>query len=266
MSVNSSPLFQQTWNRSISIETENTHASKALWYHVATIVTAVAFVALAAVSSILFPEFATLMIIGALVLSSPGIELCKHFLSKAQEAKKLEEQAKNVRECYQKNILNKEKNPEIKALCSHWKEQAKKQQKNYEAIYQKSIEKETELDENSFSLQKYRLNALEAEKTAKTVTVYALFLETLIQDQASFESAFCKHGERLSQSISSFAKWDSRENERRAMDPLFSNKDDLLLFNNLSITPISYSEVNLDSVNESLKSRLYQAFKEAQIA
>lgn len=266
MNVNSAITFQQTWNQTISIETENAHASRALWYHTATIISSLAFITFAVVSSIVFPEFATLILIGVLILSSPAIELSQHFLLKAQESKKLEEQARDVREIYKKNKLNKEKNPELEAFCTHWKLQAEKQQRNYEEIHRKYLEKEKETDKSPLSINKYKINSLEAEKVAKTVAIYSLFLESLKQNPILFEDLFCKYGDTLSQCISSFATWDARDPERRAMDSLFNNQDSLLLFNNLLIPPISYLEVDLDYFKDSLKNRLFQAFKQGQTA
>jgi hypothetical protein len=259
--------FQTNWNRSISIQTENYHGRVASCYYLATIVTAVAFVALAVISSVFFPEYAPFMILGTFVLCAPGIELCKFFLSRAAEAKKLEEQSQKVRTYYQNFIEKKETNPEIKALHQHWKEKADSLRQNALELHQKAVSKEKEMDEKetTFLLKKYRIEALDAEKKAGAVQIYSLFLESLLEHPDSFIAGFTKHQEKLFDALPSFGTWDMRELERRAMDPKFTSKDDLFTFEDKEIKPISYLDVYKEDLKEDLKERLFLAFSKTAL-
>ncbi len=261
--MNSTPItFSQKWNVMLSPEKELAHRSNALYNHIVTIATAVAFVALAVISSLFFPELATFLIIATAFLLTPGVEFARSFLNKARESKKLENQAVQVRAAYDKLILAKATNPEIKALSFHWNNKALQAQKTYNTLYQKALEKANDAESSSSLITKYRLEALDAENKSMKIKVYSLFLESLIGNQKTFEKVFLKHGENFSSTFSTFSKWDSRETEKRAMDPKFTNNDFLLTFYNKNISPISYDEVYQEKLKENLKSRLYQALTE----
>lgn len=249
--------FFQKWNTMIAPETEAYHHKEALYNNMITIAIVVSFIAVAVISTLIFPEIASLLILGTIFLLAPAIELSQFFLSKAREAKKLEEQAQKVRTCYQKLISKKTTFPEIKALSYHWKQKALESQKRAQDLYQKALEKEKNRSISSSLIKKYRIEALEAEKTAKSLKIYSLFLESLIGRQKIFEKVFVKHGENLSSAFSDFSIWDSRDSETRAMDPKFTKNDFLLRFYNPAHFPISYKEVY--QKEEELKNRLYQA-------
>jgi hypothetical protein len=255
--MNITPVtFSQKWDIMISPKNQMDHCETALYNHVITVATAVSFVALAVFSSIVFPEIASFLIIATAFLLTPGIELARIFLNKAQEERKLEEQSIKVRAIYNKFLIIKADNPEIKALHEHWHNKAEKAQKSYELVYQKALDKGSNPQTYSGVITKYRSEALAAEQEAKTIKVYALFLESLIKKPKEFQQVFLKYGENFSKALSDVAEWDTRDTLVRATDPRFTNKDTLLFFSNKKIRPISYSEVYQDELKFNLKNRL----------
>ncbi len=254
--------FSQKWEGMISPEKQMDHCRDAFYNHVITVATATSFVALAVFSSIVFPEIATFLIIGTAFLLSPGVELARIFLNKAQDSKKLEDQTLKVRVIYNRLVAEKADNPEVKGLHEHWNNKASKAKKNYDIVYQKALDKTSNPRTSPAVMTKYRIEALDAEKEAKTIQVYALFLESLTKKQQTFENVFLKYGENLSHAFSDFGTWDCRETEIRAMDPKFTKDDVLLAFCNKKIRPISYSEVYQKKSNPSLKKRLCRALTE----
>ena len=248
--------FSQKWDKMISLETENTYRTAAFYNNVAMIATAVSSIALTVFASLLFPEAATFFVIGIVFLLTPAIDLSKNFLHKAQEAKKLAEQAEKVRNYYFSFAAKKERNPEASALALHWKQKADEAQSSYNTLYQKALEKGKEPDISFLSLQKSRWDALEAEKTAGKIKIYALFLESLIKKPLLFQKTFTQYGDNFSSALANFSKWDERDVERRASDLHFAMSDPLLIFRNATIPSISYAEVFQDRWKEQIKKRL----------
>jgi len=261
--MNTAPItFSQKWNVMISPETQMDHCQNAFYNHVITVATAASFVALAVFSSLVFPEIATFLIIATAFLLTPGVELARVFLNKAQDSKKLEDQALKVRVIYNRLIAVKADNPEIRALHEHWCTKAEKAQKGYDIVHQKALDTANNPKSYHSVITKYRIEALDAEQEAKTIKVYALFLESLIRNPETFKNIFLKHGENLSNAFSDFGTWDCRETLIRAMDPKFTKDDFLLNFSNKRICPISYSEVYEGASKLSLKNRLCRALTE----
>ena len=126
-------------------------------------------------------------------------------------------------------------------------------------MHQVALEKGKDPKASFISLQKFRWDALDDRKTAASIKVYSLFLESLINKPLLFKKAFIRYGENFSSAISSFATWDKRDVERRASDLHFAQSDPLLSFHNASIPNVSYSEVFQERWNGQIKNRLSNA-------
>lgn len=251
--------FSQKWDQMISYEAEEKHRTSAFYNNLAMIATAVSSVALTIIASVCFPEMTTVFLICIVFLMTPAIELGKKFKMGALAAKKLEDQAQKVRSYYASFVAQKETNPEIKALSVHWKKKADEALLHYKTAHQKAVEKSKESQLPFTSLQRFRWDAMEAEKTAATMKVYSLFLESLINKPLLFQKAFVKYGEDFSSALSGFSTWDTRDVERRTSDLQFGTSDPLLTFHNASIPFISYTEVFQDRWKEQIKHRLCNA-------
>src|SRR3989339_1708196 len=185
--MNVTSTFSQKWNRMISPETENQHQMTALYNHMATIATVVSVLAVNIIVSIFAPGLAPFFYMGTFLLIGPAIKLGNYFLSNARKAIKLENQASKVRSCYEKFLIDKVSNPELKSLSYHWNKKASEAEKGYKILFQKAIEEESKPKASASSIKKHRIEALEAEKTAAQIKVYSLFLESLIGNQKTFE-------------------------------------------------------------------------------
>lgn len=251
--------FSQKWEKMISHETENAHRTTAFYNHTAMIATVISSIALTVFASVIFPQATTLFLIGIVFLVSPAVELSKKFLGKAREAQKLENQAQKVRSYYLSFVAKKESNPECRALSLHWQQKALEAQSSYQALHQTAIEKGKDPNVSFLTLQKSRFDALEAEKTAGTIKIYSLFLESLINKPLLFQKTFVRYGDNFSSALSGFSNWDKRDVERRASDLNFAMSDPLLIFHNTAIPNISYSEVFQEKWKEQIKHRLTNA-------
>ncbi len=180
-------------------------------------------------------------------------------MQKAQEAKKLEDQAQKVRNYYISLVSQKEANPECKALALHWKQKAFEAQESYKKLHQAALQKGKDPKVTFLDLQKTRWDAMEAEKTAATMKVYSLFLESLVAKPLLFQKSFVKYGDNFSSALSDFSTWDPRDVEKRTSDFHFAEIDPLLNFHNTSIPSITYTEVFQDRWKEKIKNRLNKA-------
>ena len=250
------------WNALVSNTIRTFHADVALSNRVITVATAVGAVALAVISSFVFPEFASLILVCVAFLISPAVEFSRYFLNKAYEADKFYLQSFTAERIYSRLLATDFSNPRAAALQEHWQIRALASKSKYKKAYDKALEKAAEARTSDRIVTKYRLEALEAEKEAKTIQVYALFLESLCSREDIFNQVFHKYGENLSSVFSEFGLWDMRDTSRRAMDPKFSKTDPLFLFDNPSIAPISYGEVFKRSKQKQLKERLLHAVSE----
>jgi hypothetical protein len=251
--------FSQKWDKMLSPGTEESYRSSAFSNHVFMIATAISSIASTIFASLMLPEATTFLLMGIVFLISPAVELSKKFLLKAQEAKKLEEQAQKVRNYYLSFVAKKESNPEAKALALHWKQKANAAEIGYQTLRQKALEKGKEPGISFTALQRARFDTMEAEKTAGKIKVYALFLESLVYRPILFQKTFNRYGENLSSALSSFSTWDQRDVERRSSDLNFAMSDSLLNFHNTNIPSISYSEVFQTRWKEQIKKRLNTA-------